>query len=177
MFPSLQSRRCCIGACVGTTAARPHVVDFQEVVYNSNCMGSGVAVLINEPTWLLMEVGRDSRALNVTEVTLSCRVCVNERQCCPRLPAHSSTLTVRSTPTARSRCSAVSPVIPAPDCFCHHACATCRLYRLYTIGALALALAIVHEARAFNCFGYTPKTCHAYLHILLLCMGYVYCIQ
>ena len=31
------------------------VVGFKEVLYDSGCMGSGVIMLINDTTWLLLE--------------------------------------------------------------------------------------------------------------------------
>ena len=84
-------------------ACRPEqhvdVVVSKEGFYDSGCMGSGVAMLMNDTTWLLLERRLDGRTQNVIDWTLSCRVSVNDDQWCPLLPTDPSGATTPPPPS------------------------------------------------------------------------------
>ena len=46
------------------------VVGFKDVLYDSSCKRSGVVILTNDTTWLLLETWHDSATQNVIDVTL-----------------------------------------------------------------------------------------------------------
>ena len=70
-----------------------HVVGSKEVSYDSGCMGSGIVMLINDATWLLLEKwydsqtqNVDSQTQNVVDIMLSCQVSINDDHWALRTP-------------------------------------------------------------------------------------------
>ena len=86
----MTSHRCSVGTCLVGMQALEHF-DFQALEHFD--IGSKelvyIVMLMNDTTWLLLEIWQDSPTQNVINVTLSCQVSINSNQVMSS-PAHRS---------------------------------------------------------------------------------------